>query len=97
MPQVFYLESEGNLILVAVKVVDDVLLAGSIPIVRNMVDDIKKVYELGTIVYGPSAFLFFGLHIVQDDCMEIFVHADDKLEALNCFPIDRHRRKEVNG
>lgn len=89
VPQVFYLESE-------IKVVVDELLAGSIPIARNMVDDIKKVYELGTIVYGLSAFLFFGLHIVQDDSMEIFVHADDKLEPLNCFLIDHHRRKEAN-
>lgn len=95
VPQVFYLKSANTLEMLAVKVVDDVLFAGPVSTVKKVIEKIKKVYELGTIVYGPAAFLFFGLHIVQDDTMEIFVHADDKLDALTCFPIDRHRRKDL--
>jgi len=96
VPQVFYLKQGDELKMLAVKVVDDVLFAGQIPTVKNVVEKIKQVYDLGTIVYGPGAFLFFGLHIIQDDTMEISVHADDKLDSLNCFPIDRHRRKDID-
>ena len=28
--------------------------------------------------------------------MTIRIHGDEKLESLNCFPIDRHRRKHVS-
>ena len=50
---------------------------------------------LGTVVNGPASFLFFGLHIIQETDMSVIIHGDEKLDAINCFPIDRDRRKQL--
>ena len=97
VPQVFYSVNNGYIELIATKVVDDVLFAGE----RNRVDciiaKIESMYKLGTIVRGPGSLLFFGLRLIQDENMTINVHADHKLEAVTCFPIDRTRRKQIDS
>lgn len=66
--QLFYEKSRNELYIAAVKVVDHVSFPG-------------ELFEVKTVIYTPASFLFFGLYMVQDTEMEIFVYADDKLEA----------------
>lgn len=54
------------------------------------------MYKLGTVFYGPGKFLFYGLHICQDEDFTITVHADDKLNGLESFLIDITRSKQGN-
>ncbi len=47
--------------------VDDILLAAPIQMLRSFVAEMKKKYTLGTIVFGPGTFNFYGLTIIQDE------------------------------
>eukprot|EP00171_Calliarthron_tuberculosum_P001315 IDg1315t1 len=94
VPQVFYIYESNELKAAAVKVVDDVLFAGPKPLIQNSISKIQSQYELGTVLYGPGTFLFYGLTICQNEDMHVTVHADNKLEKLEAYPIDRHRRKQ---
>jgi len=80
----------------AVKIVDDILFTGSEEHVRSIIDHIRSKYQLGTVLYGPGTFLFFGLTICQDTDFSVTVHGDCKLNALEAFPIDRNRRKQID-
>jgi len=94
VPQLFYKrDSSGLLSVIAVKVVDDVLLAGNNQVIRKVVEEIQKRYTIGTIVYSPGSFLFNGLSISQDEDYNICVDADAKLSALQPIPLSRFRRK----
>ena len=95
VPQLFYKKLNRHLISVAVKVVDDVLFSGEPDVIDKIVGEIDAKFALGTIVRGPGEFLFYGLRIEQDESLDITVHADHKLEALDAFPISRPRRKDM--
>lgn len=93
--QLFYkFDSTGVVQLVAVKIVDDVLLAGPKELLKDLINKIQKKYELGTVVYGPGSFLFFGLQVCQEIDSSITIQADEKISSLECYPITRQRRKE---
>lgn len=95
VPQLFYMrDCSGNLLAVAVKIVDDVLMTGPRNNLESVIDDIRSRYKLGTVVFGPGNFLFFGLQISQDTDHTITIEGDDKLSALQCYPLSRQRRKE---
>ena len=93
IPQLFYRKVNGNLQLIAVRIVDDVLLAGENSTAQVLINSMKERYRLGRVFNGPGAFLFFGLHIIQDSDMNFMFHGDTKLHAINYFPIDRSCRK----
>ena len=78
-----------------VKIVDDVLITAEKHKANSFISSVKSQYKLGTIAFGPGSFLFNGLQIIQDTDFTIRIHGDSKLESLNCFPIDRRRRKQV--
>ena len=95
VPQLFFSRKECINIL-AVKIVDDVLITGKLPDIQKFVSKVKEKYELGTVVYGPGDFSFFGLQVIQESDMSITIHGDEKLNSIACFPISRNRRKMVD-
>ncbi len=74
--------------------VDDVLIASEKSNAEEFISAVSTKYRLGAIVYGPTEFLFFGLHIIQEFDISVPIHGDSNLNALSCFLIDRHRRKQ---
>ena len=96
VPQLFYTKKNEMLELVAVRIVDDVLLIGDRYTIENFIAQVQRKYKLGIVMFGPGTFLFFGLKLTQETDMTITIHAEKKLESLNCFPIDRHRRKQLD-
>ena len=92
----FFSKKNGSIEIVAVRIVDDVLITGETSSVQKFIRDVKCKYELGTVVYGPTEFLFFGLQVIQDSDMAISIHGDCKLSAVETFPIDRHRLKQIS-
>jgi len=95
--QLFYMvDEDGSLTAIAVKVVDDILFCGPTDVLKNVIGRISKTYDLGTIVYGPGTFQFSGLTIVQEEDSSITIHAEDKLDAVEAYSIDRNRRKQID-
>ena len=97
VPQLFYINHDGELIALALKVVDDVLFTGENDVVDKIFASIESRYELRTVVRGPGQFLFFGLRPEKDENFDIIVHADQKLDELEGFPLSRIRRKDGNA
>ncbi len=81
VPQLFYLKSSNELKVLAVKIVDAVLFSCKKQNIEKIISSIQSKYKLGTIVHGPSSFLFFGLQIIQDSDYSNMIHVDNKLEA----------------
>ena len=94
VPQLFFSRSGGELSIVAAKVVDDILIAAPISRAKNLISHICSQFKLGTIVYGPACFEFYGLKIDQDTDMFVTVSSDKKLDDLTEICIDRTRRKQ---
>jgi len=97
IPQLFYMTDEnGDLKTLAVKVVDDILFVGPSVTIQHVVDEIKRKYDLGTVVYGPGTFLFSGLTVTHNEDYTFTVHADEKIKDCEPYNLDRNRRKEID-
>ncbi len=96
-PQLFYMKKNSSLQILAVKIVDDILFAGPQPLLRSLIDNMMNTYELGTIVYGPGTFNFYCLSIKQNEDCTISINGDEKLMALEPYPIDRIRRRQTES
>ncbi len=90
---IFY-QKNGLLNLAAVRIVDDVLIASETHTAQKFVRDVESKCKLGTVVFAPTDFLFFGLDLIQDSDMTTTIHGDSRLNALSCFLLDLHRRKQ---
>lgn len=94
IPQLFYKQVHGKLCMLAVMVVDDILLAGDRMLLKKVVDQLSVKYKIGTIVFGPRSFSFYGLNIIQNDDGSTQIHGDEKLNQLEANPIGRLGRKD---
>lgn len=97
VPQIFFKRNVvGQLMMITVKVVDDVLFSGEVSVVKAAINQIQMQYELGTVVFGPGSFFLFGLEIIQLEYFTIQAHADEKVERLLAYLITRPRRKQAD-
>lgn len=94
VPQLFYLRSNGKLLLAAAKVVDDILISAPVSRAKSLVKHICTKLKLGTIVYGPICFNFCGLKISPCEDMTVTVSAEKKMDELCEYTIPRVRRKQ---
>ena len=94
MPQLFYAHNtDGELILVAAKIVDDIILTGKPRQTEQFLNAFNDRFKLGSIASGPGHLRFYGLNIIQHSDFSSTVGADDKLNALEAFPLTRGRRR----
>ncbi|PXF49341.1 hypothetical protein BWQ96_00915 [Gracilariopsis chorda] len=96
VPQLFHRLQEDGLTCVAVKIVDDVLFAAPRHVIEHIISWIQQDFQLGTIVFAPGTFQFYGLTVTQYDDYSVTVHGDDKLQSFEPFPIDRNRHRQVD-
>lgn len=94
--QLLYMKRNGLLTAIVVKAVDDVIFGGEDTEADNVIIFIQRQFNLGTVVYGPEKFFFYGLQFEQDSIMEITIDANYKLNTLEPFPITLGRRKCVD-
>ena len=78
--QLFYAVKDSDLEIIAVKIVDDVLITVRRSRIQNFISSIKRRCILGTVVFGPGSFLFYGLQVIQDMDMTIRIHDEEKIE-----------------
>lgn len=91
-PQLFYLYRDKNLVLTVAKIVDGLIMTGLKSDVEMFLRRFDERFKLGTIVHGPGVLRFFGMTIEQFDDYASEIHADDKLNSIECFPLSRVRR-----
>ena len=97
VPQLFYKEDKGRLVLVVIKLTDDILVAGYDQEKKRFINDLSSSYDLGTITHLPGICWFFGLEFSQTVDFMIQVHANAKLNKLVPHSIPRIRRKEIDS
>lgn len=96
MPQLFALRKKGELVLLACMMVDGILLTGTDNSLHNFIAAFNRIFKLGEIFYGPGTLRLYGMNIIQHDDYEITIHADDKIEALDPFPLSRIRGRQID-
>lgn len=57
--------------------------------------NIQISYKVGTVVFSPGTFLFYGLNISQGEDFAITIDGDEKLYSYEGYPISHLRRKDV--
>ena len=73
LPQLFYLKSEGKLVVAALKVVDNIMFSGKRVHLSKVIGEIAKSYKLGTIVYGTGQIQFYRLMVTQLEDMTVII------------------------
>lgn len=102
LPQLF-VKSNNNqtVVMLAIKIVDDILLTGHDDALRDFINAFNDIYELGEIAQGPGVLIFFGLNLVQDSDFSVTIDAENKLKSIVPYAIKRNRRhqldKKMNG
>lgn len=93
VPQLSHMMSIKELVLVAGKVVDDILISASILKTKHLVEHIRSWIKLRTIRYGRTSFEFYECKISQVSDMSFTVSSEMKLENVVEASFDRVRRK----
>lgn len=94
IPQLSYIYKSGRIILSAAKIVDEILFTGESDGVGTCLTGFKEIFKFGTAVHGPGNLRFYGMIILQNDDYFCNINFDDKLSALEPYPITRLRRLE---
>lgn len=61
---------------------------------QKFIHGLNEKFKFGTEAQGPGNILFYGLNIVPNECFTCSIIAEDKLQALQQYPITRLRRLE---
>lgn len=93
IPQLFVRYRDGNVVLVVINIVDDLSFTGADADLKWFTEQFSKHFKLGEIQHGPGKLRFFGLSVIQEDDYTCSIHCDDKLNALESYPLTRIRRR----
>ena len=96
VPQLFLLIRDDEVLLVVIKIVDDILACEPDPQLKWFYEEFGKKFNLGTVNHGTGKLRFFGLSITQFDDFSCTIDADDKLLSLDGYPIAIVRRRQVD-
>ena len=94
IPQLFYRKEGRKLVLIVAKIVDDLKAAGSGNYAKSFIERFNENFHLGTVNHGPGKLRSFGINPVQNKNFTIKTDANDKIEALQEYPLTRQRSKE---
>lgn len=95
IPQLFYSISNNEVVLIAAKAVDDILLASPRDECDRLITKLQAKFQLSTVVHSPGTLQYFGLAFNHTADCETEIHGDDKLSKLIDPTLSRLRRKEV--
>ena len=95
--QLFYQMKDGKLALIVIKIVDYLLMTGEKSYMDNFIRQFNDKFQFGTVIHGPGILKFFGLTIIQNTDFSCTVHGDEKLMALEVFPLPRTRRRQPDS
>lgn len=81
--------SDGNVDIVVVKIVEDLLSCGSDVSLKRFASLFSVKFTLGEIENRPEQFRFYGLNILQHDNFSCSIGGDKKLLAIELYTISR--------
>lgn len=81
--------------MIIIKIVDDLLATGTDPALRFFIVGFGKLFKLSETLNGPGRLRFFGLSIVQQDDFSCSIDGDEKLQAIEPYPLSRVHRRQV--
>lgn len=84
-------------VLLVIKIVDDILLSGPDNYIEEFIHDSKSEFELCTVTYGPVTLQFYGLNIIQYYNFTCSINSDDKLSVFERHPIISIRRRQYDN
>lgn len=97
IPQLFAkYSSTGNFKALLAKIVDDMIICGSVNIIEGLISSINANFTLGTIKRGPGCIRYFGLILTQHADHSINVDSDYKFTRIQPFPLSRVRCRQQN-
>lgn len=88
-------DDKDRIVMIAAKVTDDILIAGSIPALTNFATHICKRYKVRKVLIDDD-IQFNGCEISQDHKGNVHMDMNSFLSKLNPIPINKHRRKQVH-
>lgn len=91
VPQLFYMKKSGVIVLVVVKIVDDLLATGENFILRASATGLGNMFQLSKIVHDPGQTIFYRLHITQQEDFYCKIHGDENLNSPCLYPLNRMR------
>lgn len=86
-------DDQNRIVIIAVKVTDDILLAGSIPHLNKFAEEISDRYKVSKVIIDDT-INSNGCTITQDERGNISIDMTEFLSKLNPIATDRNRRKE---
>lgn len=89
-------DGHGQLQMLAAKNFDDIILHGEDDMMRNFIHQFHDMFELGEVVNGPGVLRFYGLNFVQEDNYGITIDSDEKLMAIEIYPLSISRWKNTD-
>lgn len=93
--QLFFQTRHGSVVLVVIKIVDDLLLTEEKDFAEAFSLQFDSTFKFGTVVRGPGRLKFYGISIVQFDDF-YSNNTDDKLFAINAFTISCAWRRQCD-
>jgi Reverse transcriptase (RNA-dependent DNA polymerase) len=98
LPQLFLLRSkDGRILLILAKVVDDLLLTGTVPAMQEFNANLSNRFKVGRFICNEP-FMFNALHVVQDpEFFAVEVDMVDYISKITKIPISPNRRKEAES
>lgn len=96
IPQLFSKYENGIVVFLAVKIVANILPIGTDTTMRQFITEFNKIFALGVVDYSPGVLQFYGLNMMQYEELPVVIHAEDKLNALEPYPVSRTRRCQID-
>lgn len=97
IPHLFYVFKNEKLILVVLKVVDDLLMTGQEDEVRNACKKFNQPFELGTVTSNPEILNFYRLTITRIEDFSSAILEDKEINAIDCFPMSRIKGRQCGS
>lgn len=94
MDQLFYTSHKSvHLIIIAPKIVDDIILTGTLTHVDSFLHSFNNRFEQCSVAAGPGHLRFNSMNIIQNFDNNYFIDADDAFNASEEFSLTIDRRR----
>lgn len=85
----------GEVVLLSIKIVDDILMNGTHGTLRNLVNKFVAKFKLAETVHGACVLRLCDLKMTENADYFMQINADNKLNSIKPYPLLRARRRKL--